>query len=262
MGFGNDSEIPDRNNLDFNRVRLQQGFVQLGLKRSSRNEKHHLKLGLNFQATEVDSIADRITGDTAIFTNTDFEVKNYSGILANYTYESVDSKVWPTHGFRFIAEANYLSKDIDPEKNFVQLKSEASAFFSVNFPLRPTFALRAGAATNIGDFEFFQANTLGGLRQLRGLRRNRFSGRSSFYQNTELRLRFFEVRTKVVPIKIGGLAYTDIGRVWIDDDESDTLHQGFGGGIWLSPLDLVVITGTYNRSDDDSLIVVNFGFFF
>src|SRR5438045_372163 len=49
---------------------------------------------------------------------------------------------------------------------------------------------KAGAATNIrNDYEFYQANTLGGPTNLRGYPRTRFAGKTSFYQNTKLRLK-------------------------------------------------------------------------
>jgi hemolysin activation/secretion protein len=64
------------------------------------------------------------------------------------------------------------------------------------------------------DYEFYQANTLGGLSNLRGFRRSRFSGRSSFYHNLEARLKLLSFKSYLFPAHLGVLAFNDLGRVW------------------------------------------------
>ena len=112
------------------------------------------------------------------------------------------------------------------------------------------------------------AATLGGqTRQsgqgnLRSYRKERFSGRSSFYVNSELRIKLFDFETYFFPIKIGALGFYDNGRVWVDDEKSTKWHQGYGGGLWISPLEAAVVTITYAASPEADLIAVNMGFLF
>ena len=37
----------------------------------------------------------------------------------------------------------------------------------------------------------------------------------------------------ILPARWGLLALTDTGRVWLDGEESDKWHTGFGGGLWV-----------------------------
>jgi hypothetical protein len=84
------------------------------------------------------------------------------------------------------------------------------------------FAHRTGAATNFGDYDIYFANTLGRSENLRGFWRYRFSGKTSFYQNTELRLSLSKRKN------FGMLGFFDDGRVWIEDEDSKTFHVGYG----------------------------------
>ena len=87
------------------------------------------------------------------------------------------------------------------------------------------FAHRTGAATNFGDYDIYFANTLGRSENLRGFWRYRFSGKTSFYQNTELRLALSKRKN------FGMLGFFDDGRVWIEEEDSKTFHVGYGGGL-------------------------------
>ena len=97
---------------------------------------------------------------------------------------------------------------------------------------------------------------------MRGFRRNRFGGDASFYNNIDLRVKLFDWKNYVVPIEFGLIGFHDYGRVWLDGENSNTWHRGYGGGIYISPLDAVVITGFYGISDDDEFAAVRFGFLF
>jgi hemolysin activation/secretion protein len=110
------------------------------------------------------------------------------------------------------------------------------------------------------DYEFYQANTLGGLSNLRGFRRSRFSGRSSFYHNLEARLKLLSFKSYLFPAHLGVLAFNDLGRVWNPNETSQKWHHGYGGGIWLSPFQMAVVTLTYGRSSEDEVISFKLGF--
>jgi len=263
FGLGNETTIPDREDLDFNRVRLSQVTLDLGLSRTSTDSRHTFSFGPTYQTTEVEQTIGRIVSDSlGDLSNSDFNRKQYGGGKMMYKYGSKDHAVLPNRGFNFLLEAGFNANMDDLDTRFGKIKSEVSFYHSLNLPLKPVLAVRVGGATNIGDFEFFQANSIGGLNEVRGMRRDRFAGRSSFYQNTELRLSLFNLQSYIVPIQVGVLGFYDIGRVWVDNDNSDKLHYGTGGGLWISPLDVVVISGVYSKSDDDDVINVTFGYLF
>ena len=125
-------------------------------------------------------------------------------------------------------------------------------------------ALRAGGGINFGDYEFFQANTLGGDLNLRGYRSTRYSGDASFYQNTEFRFKLFDFTTYMARGEFGILGFNDIGRVWLEGENSGVWHHGYGGGIWVSPFSVAVLTASYERSKDEpgGLFTLRFRYLF
>jgi len=85
-----------------------------------------------------------------------------------------------------------------------------------------TLATRFGGTANFGDYEFFQAATLGGLANLRGYGRTRFAGQQSAYNNTEVRVQLVRIRSYLLPATFGVLGFHDVGRVWAPGEGSRT----------------------------------------
>jgi len=178
----------------------------------------------------------------------------------SYQFSSVDDVLYPRKGLKLNAGGRFIQNLDNSETNFIQLFSETSVYASFG---RFTLANRAGVATNTNDdYEFFQANTLGGLNNLRGYRRERFSGKTNVYQNTELRLNIGSMNAYFVKGTWGVLAFADHGRVWVPDVESDRWHHGYGGGFWFLPFNKMALTATYGVSTEDKLISVKAGFLF
>ena len=103
-------------------------------------------------------------------------------------------------------------------------------------------------------------STLGGKENLRGYRSTRFAGRTSFYQNVDLRIELFTFSTYLAIGKAGILGFLDNGRVWTDGESSDVWHQGYGGGIWFEMFNAVVFSAAPGFSDDDTTFTFKFGF--
>ena len=65
-------------------------------------------------------------------------------------------------------------------------------------------ATKIGSHMVFGDnYEFYHAATLGGNRSLRGYRNERFNGKTSFYQSTDLRVGLAKFRTNFIPVRMG-----------------------------------------------------------
>ena len=120
------------------------------------------------------------------------------------------------------------------------------------------FAFRFGGATNIGDYEFYHANFLGGTTNLRGYRSNRFAGDHSFYQNTEVRIKVLNIKSYLFNGQTGFLLFNDLGRVWVNGENSKRWHDGYGIGICLIPFNFTSLTLTYSRSREENLIAFTF----
>src|SRR6185295_19054985 len=117
-----------------------------------------------------------------------------------------------------------------------------------------TLATRFGGGHNIGDYEFYQANIIGGRtnENVRGFLGERFAGRTALYNNLEARLKLFHFNAYIFPADFGILGLLDNGRVWQDGETANKIHTGYGGGVWLSPFSLAVLTATYSFSDDQT----------
>ena len=97
---------------------------------------------------------------------------------------------------------------------------------------------------------------------MRGFRAQRFAGNSSVFGNADLRI--FLARIKlVVPGDIGVFGFGDIGRVFLDGENSDKWHPSAGGGVWFAPL---IRTNTISlsvaASTEETLFYMRFGFHF
>ena len=137
--------------------------------------------------------------------------------------------------------------------DFTRIDGELALYWSFRYPSRLVWATRFGAGKNWGDYEFFQGQTLGGLDNLRGYRRFRFNGDAVAYNNTEVRIRVFNLKTYILPATVGLLFYNDFGRVWVSDEKSDKWHNSFGTGIWLAPLNQLVATFSVGFNEEEYL---------
>ncbi|MEE9462004.1 MAG: hypothetical protein V3V53_09240, partial [Bacteroidales bacterium] len=143
-----------------------------------------------------------------------------------------------------------------------QLISDFRYFLSFRKPHRAVFAFRLGGAINAGNYQFYQAASIGGTSNLRGHRATRFSGDASVYQNTELRYKLFNFSTYFAKGEFGIIGFNDIARVWLGGEDSQVWHHGYGGGIWMSPFSMAALSATYEWSKDESPGLFTFRFRF
>ncbi|MDQ6762912.1 MAG: hypothetical protein M3015_09845, partial [Bacteroidota bacterium] len=101
--------------------------------------------------------------------------------------------------------------------------------------------------------EFYQYPEIGGGMDLRGFQRQRFYGKTAFWNSNELRF-ITNLRTYLLNGKAGLLAFVDDGRVWQPQEKSDTWHVGYGGGILLAPFNKILFDVTYGISNEDKVL--------
>ncbi|MGA9588211.1 MAG: metallophosphatase, partial [Salegentibacter sp.] len=122
---------------------------------------------------------------------------------------------------------------------------------------------KIGGEAILGDhYEFYDAATLGGNNNLRAYRFNRFNGKRSFYQSTDLRVGFTQFRTDFIPLVMGVTAGFDYGRVWTENGSSEKWHNDYGGSLWINGFySLTGNLGVY-KGDDGYRVLFSFGFAF
>jgi len=248
-------------------VRFEQRAVQTSLQKQL-NEHHTFRIGPKYEYVEVKKTENRfISSPQTDLTPSAFESAHFMGLKLQYILNTTDNSKLPTKGIRWNTEGTWL-QNLSSSTNNTKLQSDVSFFFTFFGKLKPTIATRFGGATIFNDYEFFQANTLGaqtkvmGQGNLRGFRRDRFSGRSTAYQNTELRLKLLNLKSYLLPGELGVYGFIDHGKVWTDNENSSLWHKSYGGGIWFSPLKMMVLTTSYEVSKEENIFGFNLNYLF
>lgn len=267
FGLGNDAIYNVDAGIDFYRIRLEGHIYSLELSRNLGN-KGLLSLGVRQRTMEVQRRSDSYissSGFGEFDTSQLFEDKrHYGGPFTTLEFDTRDEKLFPSRGLYWNTElAGYRGLN-ENATDYAHFHSNISFYYSFQYPARVTLATRTGYAHNFGDFvpdEFYNANTLGGRSNLRGFRRTRFYGRTSFYQNVDLRLKLLDFSSILFPGKFGIHGFYDIGRVWTDV-YSNTWHKAVGVGLWVAPLSKASVSLSYAFSPEEDLISFDLGFFF
>lgn len=257
-GEGNET-IKYEDDKKYYRVRANEWTVSPSL--IKQIGKHQtFGFGFDYQSVKIERSEGRFITD--VYGKLDsgvFSRKHFAGAHINYQFNTTDNALYPRRGVRLNSQVEFIQNLKESNTNFARLSSDASFYFSLH---SLTVALRVGAATNVGDYEFYQANTLGGITNLRGYRRTRFAGKTSLYQNTELRYKFKDIKGYFLRGNWGLLGFFDNGRVWVPDESSNKWHYGYGGGIWFLPYNKIAFTASYGISKEDKLVYVKADFFF
>ena len=275
-GLGNETvnpevEDPDNFDIDFNRVNQQVLSIMPAFSKRI-NAASTFLFGPTFESIRVDSTGN--DGDLRfISTITDqldpnvFDDLQYIGFRALLDYKNQDNSAFPTRGVGFFTEVGWKSLVDNVDRSFPYINSSFSIYFPFDNYGTVVFATRAGVEHRFNsEFEFFQAARLSGNgsgANIRGFRRDRFAGNTAFFQNFDLRWKFISSKNKKVPFSVGILAGFDYGRVWLEDENSNIWHYSYGGGIFLSPLDVISIHASAFVGDGDrARILFGSNFFF
>lgn len=264
FGLGNETVNNDQTfGMDYNRLRMAQVVIEPSLKRRFANNIHQFTVGPRYEYTQVEKTDGRFVTDTAApLPYAVFDEQLYLGIKAGYQIERVDSKVFPTRGLKLRLGALWNNSMNVVDEGYSNLNGDLTAYFSLRAPFKATLATRIGGSLNQGEYQIYQAAFLGRTTNVRGHRGQRFAGDGVAWVNTDLRIPLFNIRSKVLPGTLGIVGLYDTGRVWLEGEDSDVWHTGYGGGLWFRPLDIAVISMHYGISDDDDVFELKFGFSF
>lgn len=260
FGLGNETTLEGRS-LNFYRARLYQYSIEprLVLQKSIMN----VYGGLRLRATNVDESPDNIVSDPAqAIPPGDFREQWFVGPRLGLKFSDLDDSANPRVGYRFSTEGDINIGVMNTKESFSKVHSELEMYFSLRTYRQVTLANRVGGDHNLGEFPFYEANTIGGTTNLRGFNARRFSGRSALYSNTELRLELFDFYNYLLGGRVGLNGFFDTGRVWADGESSSIWHIGYGGGIWFNVFDSFLINTAVGFSEEGSIFTVKTGFLF
>jgi hypothetical protein len=194
--------------------------------------------------------------------------QSYIGAKLGLTIDTKNHPALPGKGIFWNTTFRYLSgSNSNSYKNVSQLNSEFTFYVTLAKDKlgkdKLVWANRTGAGVTMGtNYEFFQSQYLGSNEYLRGYRKERFTGRSKFFNQTELRWKLVNLKTYLFPASFGMFAFFDAGRVWVKNDNVSKIGTGYGAGFWIAPLHKFVISVSYAVSAEDKLPLFGFGWKF
>lgn len=269
FGIGNNTTV-DRNapgGINYYRARYNIGNLSVLLRKQLQSWMR-VNYGAAFQYFDVsrEENKSRFVGNgslNGVDLNTLYDTKLYAGGQVLLDINSKNNQNVPSRGFILDAGVRSLFGLNNKSNNVTQLHWDMAVFASFEQTARAVYALRLGVGHNIGKYEFPQAQYLSGTENLRGYRRNRFAGRTMLFNNAEIRFKIADFTTFLFPGSIGIIAFHDIGRVWVDEEKSGRWHNGYGGGIFISPIRRWVVTASVGHSKEENILpYVSLGFRF
>ena len=266
FGLGNESEFVNRGRREISYYRNKYDYLNADVKlKRSIAEHFTLEGGLSteFYSSKSSRNERRFLQDYDVL-NPEQDVFNnrfYAGLISQLTYDSRDDHSNPKKGLWWRTILSGKQQIGEQKDTYGYIRSE------LRFYINPgnsglVFANRVGGGTTFGQPTFFQRMQLGGGSNLRGFHSNRFTGKSAFYYNLDLRLKLFDFTSYITPGEVGMIAFNDVGRVWEPGESSDSWHDGYGGGLYVIPAELILIQATVGVSKEGALPYISVGFSF
>lgn len=262
FGFGMNSHYDDKRDLDYYRTLVEEFHLKPSLKLSKQNGQFY-QIGLNYQFMEIEKTTSRFIYQSNQIPATSFANKNFFGAFGRFNYENKDNPVFPSLAMVLDVEAGYTANLEDSDGSYLFVKP------SIGFSHRLTpsgklvlSTMVKGQWNSTEKVEFYQAASIGGDNGLRGFYNQRFTGKSSFTQSSDLRLKLGNIKTAFVPLSYGLYGGFDYGRVWSDYDISNTWKTSYGGGIFINGAEKLGLQASYFASEDGGRFVIGTGFNF
>lgn len=185
----------------------------------------------------------------------------YAGVIADLIYDSRDNIAIPKKGMFWNTQVNADQQLNGEHSRYGKIQTEFRYYLN---PGNTGFVIanRVGGGTTFGDPEFFQLMQLGGVHSLRGFHTDRFTGKSMAYYNLDLRMKLFDFTSYITPGSLGLIGFNDVGRVWQPGESSNQWHDGYGGGIYIVPADLILIQAAVGFSKENTMPYISVGFSF
>lgn len=262
FGYGNETvDYRDAKGMDYNRVKSQVITVAPSFVFNGDNGGFACAQA-TFESYAIQNTDGRFI-NTGVVNPDVFRQKQFLGGNVSYGFENYDSKALPTLGLKFHIEAGWKFNVADVHRDLPYAMTLLGMSHRILRDGRLVAATQAKAKMLFSnEYEFYQMATIGGDYDVRAFRTERFSGKSSFFQSSDLRYEIGRIRRTIVPLRYGVLGGFDYGRVWLPGEESDTWHTAYGGGLWLTGIDVITAKISYFHSIEGGRVSFGLGFGF
>lgn len=185
----------------------------------------------------------------------------YAGIKAGFDLINLNNTMIPTSGIIWKNTFNWQKGISSGTGNSVaKFETDMTVYASTKIPARVTGVIKLGYGKIFTDStKYFQALTLGQNNNLRGFRKNRFAGDELAYGSLELRIKLFNSKSYLLPGPVGLILFDDAGRVWQKGERSTKWHNSYGGGLYFTPFNAVIVSATVGRSEDGNVFNISLG---
>ena len=262
FGLGNNS-FYDGEDFDFQRVRQSLVSINPALHWDVSSDGEGISIGPIFESSKISQTPNKyITVVDTELPNSIFERQSFVGVNAEIDLAFKRDKDNPSLGTWFKFSGFWLNALNAEETHFGGIETSLAFYQQITSNARIILASQFGGGARFGDYPFIYSTVLGGGRGLRGFRPYRFYGGKSFFHSTELRFKLVDTINSILPLSMGVMTGFDYGRVWLDGEASKKWHTSVGGGIWIRPVQLVVIQTNIYVSDEDYRISAGINFDF
>ncbi len=253
FGFGNET-TKDDGSVDF-RADRSRAYVEamVGLRPTSAVS---IDFGPAFWFSSPTKEAGSFVEAEAPYGQDDFA---QVGFVGRASWDTRDNPVAPKVGLNLEVEGRYIPEALDTEAAYGGLSGTLSASAPIG---SAGLSVRVSGEKVWGEFPFFDGAWIGGKQTLRGFSEYRFVGDASLSASAQLRSPGTDFYL-FLPGQVGVMALTDVGRVYLDGEDSDSWHSAFGGGFWayfLKPD--YTLSVAWAHSDEGNSVYVSLGFGF
>lgn len=265
FGFGNESVNlqPDNDAIDMDYNRVKMGQMKFGSFLKWRGFlASEVKLGIGYERIEVENTTGRFINTSPDINPRVFNAQQFLGGEFSYSYENKDNDAFPTIGMETDIRLGYKS-NLDESTGYGYLIPSIAFTHKLDRAGTLVFATKLGGQVNFGDdFEFYQAARLGARNGLRGYRFDRFIGKSSYYQSSDIRIHLQRLKGGFIPLNIGLYGGFDYGKVWLEGFNTGDWNTSVGGGFFINAANMLNMNLALFTGDDGMRIQFGLGFGF
>ncbi len=264
FGLGNETVFNKNIDRKFYRVRFNYFETDLAIRKRLTNVfsvsigPSYYRYSSKYKENEKRILANPVaigTDSVSIYGE-----KEFLGGKARLDVSYINNEIFPTRGITWFNEFTSLRGFNANTHALTKITSDMTIYASLSDHSTLSAIFRAGGGHIFSkNYEYFQALSLGANNYLRGYRKNRFTGTSTAYASTELRLRILKSKSYILPGDVGVMGFYDVGRVWQRGEDSRKWHNGYGGGLYYIPYNLLMLSLTAGFSPEDRLFNFSVG---
>ncbi len=230
FGYGNETTFdPDLLQDDFYTLQYTSAQAYVGLQRSFWKHSY-LNFRFNYEINSRQTLENNILEEIDLLGEDRLNIGKW---VLELDFDFRDRKSLPERGARFHMEHRLGMLSTERAKTYLT-GVFSGEYFATAMPF--TLGVRGGVMYSHNEVPYYDLPTVGQNRYLRGFRRNRFTGTTGVYLNSDLRLQLADRMGALIPHKFGLRFFYDQAQVRIKEEKSNKWHAGYGAGFYFVPL--------------------------